>query len=216
MKEDHGNVRMSPARQNALAGSGFVISPGLGINDFAEALKRSFNETLCTGGGSNKKKIKLKEGLGKIRDLFRCAHAKGNKVIFIGNGGSAAIASHMATDYTKNGGIRSIAFNDAATLTCMANDFGYFQVFAKQLEYYAREDDVVVCISSSGKSRNILEAAAECMTREIKLVTLTGFEPENPLRGVGDFNFYVPAGDYGLIEIAHLTLLHSITSLSQF
>ena len=190
--------------------SGHLVNAGIGFNDFAEGLHRSLVETLCTKG---RKKIKVAEGLEYARGLFRDAHQAGCKVIFIGNGGSAAICSHLAIDYTKNGGIRSVAFNDAATLTCLANDYGYYSAFARQIEYYSQPKDVVVCISSSGKSKNILEAAAEAMTRDIKLVTFSGMAPGNPLSAMGDINFYVPAGDYGLVEITHLALLHSITSV---
>ncbi len=194
--------------------SGFLVGIGQGVACFSQALHDSFDKTIAMGGGSKNKKIRLADGLSKARDLFRKAHSTGNKVIFIGNGGSAAIASHMATDYTKNGGIRAVAFNDVPTLTCMANDFGYFNVFSKQLEYYGSKGDVVVTISSSGKSKNILEAAAQAMTMDIPLVTLSGMSSDNPLHAMGDINFYVPAGDYGLIEITHLALLHSIVSVN--
>lgn len=190
--------------------SGHLVSTGIGFQDFATGLHRSLVETLCTKG---KKKIKVAEGLEYAREAFRAAHQAGGKVIFIGNGGSAAICSHLAIDYTKNGGIRSIAFNDAPTLTCLSNDYGYFSAFARQIEYYSQPHDVVVCISSSGKSKNILEAAAEAMTRELKLITFTGMAPNNPLQAMGEISFYVPAGDYGLVEITHLALLHSITSV---
>ena len=83
----------------------------------------------------------------------------GNKLIFVGNGGSAAItASHMATDYSKNGNIRALALNDSSMLTCLGNDLGYDRVFAKQIELHARAGDLVIAISSSGRSANILNA----------------------------------------------------------
>ena len=164
--------------------------------------------------GAAKERLDLEQALDRAAHFFRRAHKAGAKVIFVGNGGSAAIASHMAVDYTKNGGIRAIALNDAPTLTCLANDFGYENVFAKQIEYYAGEDDVVVIISSSGKSPNILAAAwAAHGERQLTTVTLSGMNPHNDLRTKGDLNFYVPCTDYGLVELTHLSLLHSVASV---
>lgn len=134
------------------------------------------------------------------------------RVFFVGNGGSAAIASHMAIDYAKNGGVKALALNDPAALTCLANDYGYEQVFAKQLGYHAQYGDVVVLVSSSGKSPNILKAAEAARFADCKLITLSGFEPTNPLRKLGDINFFVPSHDYGCVEITHLAILHSMVT----
>lgn len=158
--------------------------------------------------------ITLIDGLSRLRQMARAAHKKGHKIVFIGNGGSSAIASHMAIDWTKNGGIRSVALNDAPTLTCLANDFGYPEVFAKQLEYYAFEDDLVIIVSSSGKSDNILRAAEAAFEQGLDLVTFSGMRPTNALRRKGCMSFYVPARDYGLVELSHLSLLHSIVSVN--
>src|SRR6516225_4013827 len=96
--------------------------------------------------------------VGRMMAQARATHVAGNKLIFIGNGGSAAIASHMATDYSKNGGIRALALNDSVMLTCLGNDLGYGEVFANQVELYARPQDLLIAISSSGRSANILNA----------------------------------------------------------
>lgn len=149
--------------------------------------------------------------LAALSRQFKAAHRKGNKVIFVGNGGSAAIASHMATDYSKNGGVRSLAFSDYPTLTCLANDFGYQNVYAKQIEYHGRKGDVAVIVSTSGRSLNIIAAADAARVQGFDLIaTFTGMNPNNILRQKGTVNFYVPCADYGIVEIAHLTLLHSI------
>jgi D-sedoheptulose 7-phosphate isomerase len=144
-----------------------------------------------------------------IKDLRAC-HSLGRKVIIIGNGGSASIASHMAIDFTKNGGIRTIALNDAAALTCTGNDFGYDHGFERMLEVYGDRGDTLIAISSSGKSQNILNAATAAVLGGIPVITFSGFEPNNPLRQSGYLNFYVPAGDYGSVEVTHLALLHAI------
>jgi D-sedoheptulose 7-phosphate isomerase len=136
------------------------------------------------------------------------AHARGNKLIFVGNGGSASIASHMATDYSKNGGIRSLALNDSSMITCLGNDLGYEQVFAKQIELHARPRDLVIAISSSGRSANILNAVETARASNCLVVTFSGFTPDNPLRRLGDINFFLSSDQYGFVEIGHLTLCH--------
>jgi D-sedoheptulose 7-phosphate isomerase len=147
-------------------------------------------------------------------ELARGAHARGNKLMFIGNGGSAAIASHMAIDYTKNGNMRSLAFNDGSSLTCLGNDLGYENVFAKQIEMHARAGDLLIAISSSGKSPNILRGVEAARRMECDIITLSGFGADNPLRELGDINFYVPAGEYGFVEITHLSLCHAVLDLA--
>jgi D-sedoheptulose 7-phosphate isomerase len=137
-------------------------------------------------------------------------HAAGNKLIFVGNGGSAAIASHMATDYSKNGGVRSVALNDSSMLTCLGNDLGYDRVFAKQIELHACRGDLLIAISSSGRSANILNAVEAAQAADCAVVTLSGFKADNPLRTKGEVNFYIDADRYGFVEIGHLTICHAI------
>jgi D-sedoheptulose 7-phosphate isomerase len=154
--------------------------------------------------------IEMAEAVNQVIALARRTHGDGNKLIFVGNGGSSAIASHMATDYSKNGDVRAMALNDTAMLTCLGNDLGYERVFAKQVELYARADDLVIAISSSGRSANILNAVAAARAAKCAVVTFSGFTPDNPLRRLGDLNFYVDADRYGFVEIGHLTICHAI------
>jgi D-sedoheptulose 7-phosphate isomerase len=132
------------------------------------------------------------------------------KVIFIGNGGSAAVASHQAIDYWRNGGFPAIAFNDGALLTCISNDFGYEQVFSKPIATFAQAGDIVFAISSSGNSANILAGASQATKMGCHVITLSAFKPDNPLRQLGDINFYVPTMAYGFAEITHLCICHCI------
>ena len=154
--------------------------------------------------------IAMREAVNQLIADARHTHAVGNKLIFIGNGGSAAIASHMATDFSKNGGIRSLALNDSSMLTCLGNDLGYHQVFAKQVELHARSGDLVIAISSSGRSQNILNAVKAARAAKCKVVTFSGFTSDNPLRSLGDINFYLDSDRYGFVEIGHLTICHAI------
>ena len=137
-----------------------------------------------------------------------------NKLMFVGNGGSAAIASHMAIDFSKNGNMPALAFNDGAALTCLGNDLGYEQVFAKQIELHAHKGDLLVAISSSGSSPNILNAVKSAQKRGCKVFTMSGFSDDNPLRRMGDVNLYVPSSEYGFVEISHLCLGHAILDIA--
>ena len=143
----------------------------------------------------------------------RAVHNAGNKLMFIGNGGSAGISSHVAIDYSKNGGIRSLAFNDGAALTCLGNDLGYENVFAKQIELHARAGDLLIAISSSGASANIIKAVQAARSAGCRVYSFSGFKETNPLRSLGDLNFYVNSSEYGFVEISHLALIHSILDL---
>lgn len=104
--------------------------------------------------------------LEKIAKSLVSTNKKNKKVIIFGNGGSAAISSHVSIDLTKNARIRSINFNEADLLTCFSNDYGYEKVYSKSLEFYADRGDVVIIISSSGKSKNVLEAAKICKKKK--------------------------------------------------
>ena len=142
--------------------------------------------------------------------MVKLAKAANKAFYFIGNGGSAAIASHMAADWMKNGGMRAMAFNDGAALTCLSNDLGYERVFSVPLQRFANQGDVLFAVSSSGQSQNILEAASLGERLLLNVVTLSGFRPDNLLRRLGKHNFYVPSMKYGVVEIAHLAILHSL------
>ncbi len=159
--------------------------------------------------------LSLQQGGERIQAAARAAHDRGNKVMLIGNGGSAAISSHLANDFARTAGLRAQAFNDSTALTCFGNDFGYEHVFAKQLEFHARPGDVLIAISSSGRSPNILAGIASARSRACDVITFSGFAPDNPLRRTGDINYYVGSSEYGLVEIAHLALCHAIIDLAR-
>ncbi len=160
------------------------------------------------------KEIDLQDGIARAVTLALATKTRGTRVMFIGNGGSAGIASHMATDWLKNGGFAATCFNDGATLTCLANDLGYDQVFSVQLERHARAGDLLFAISSSGNSASILNAVAVARRVGVDVITLSGFKPENPLRKTGDLNFWLPDGHYGFVEIGHLAICHAVLDMS--
>jgi D-sedoheptulose 7-phosphate isomerase len=154
--------------------------------------------------------LEMAEAVNQIMALARRTHAAGNKLMFVGNGGSSSIASHMATDYSKNGDVRAMALNDSAMLTCLGNDLGIERIFAMQIELYARPNDVVIAISSSGRSANILNAVKAARLAKCAVLTLSGFTADNPLRRMGDINFFIGSDRYGFVEIGHLTICHAI------
>lgn len=137
----------------------------------------------------------------------------GASLHLIGNGGSAAIASHMAIDFFNRGGIRTVNPPDAAALTCLGNDFGFDQVYARQIEGRFDPGDLLIAISSSGRSPDILNAVAAARGLSGTVITLSGFEAANPLSSMGDLNFHVPSDDYGPVELAHLAILTAILDL---
>jgi len=130
--------------------------------------------------------------------------------MFIGNGASAAISSHMSTDFWRNIGIRAVAFNDISLLTCISNDYGYKHVFEKPIEMFAEKGDVLIAISSSGKSENILLGVKPAKVKGCKVITLSGFDKNNPLSSLGNYNFYAPSQSYGPVEIIHHSICHCI------
>jgi D-sedoheptulose 7-phosphate isomerase len=125
------------------------------------------------------------------------------KIIIIGNGGSAAIASHVSIDLTKAANIRSTNFNEASLLTCFSNDYGYEHWVEKAIEFYADTDDLVILISSSGQSENIINGAKKAKDMKLPLITLSGFLEDNPLRSMGDINLWVDSKNYNVIETTH-------------
>lgn len=148
---------------------------------------------------------KIYEQLFALKTLFEKTHRSRKKIIFLGNGGSAAMASHCAVDLTKNAGIRSINFNEADLITCFGNDFGYENWMKEALRFYADEEDTVVLISSSGRSKNVIKAAEYCLNNNLKLVTVTGMDTDNPLKSLNKdgINLWVESKRYNLIEMTH-------------
>uniref|UniRef100_UPI004047DA73 SIS domain-containing protein n=1 Tax=Algoriphagus sp. TaxID=1872435 RepID=UPI004047DA73 len=141
--------------------------------------------------------------LDQAVSMIKSTSKNGKKVIIVGNGGSAAMASHVAVDFTKNAGIRSINFNEADLITCFANDFGYEHWVSQSLKFYADAGDLVILISSSGKSLNIVNGAKTAKELGLQLITLSGFNPQNPLREMGDINFFIDSKGYNIVEMTH-------------
>lgn len=143
------------------------------------------------------------QAFANASDLVNKVSKSSNKIIVAGNGGSAAIASHAAVDFTKAAGIRTICFNEASLLTCFGNDFGYEYWLQKALSYYYDKGDLVILVSSSGESLNILNAAKYVKECFGDLITFSGFDIENNLKKMGNVNFYVNSSHYNMVENTH-------------
>jgi D-sedoheptulose 7-phosphate isomerase len=152
----------------------------------------------------------------KVSEAIRDAEADGHwtprgRTFLLGNGGSAAIASHICTDLIKSGH-SAFTLTDPAVLTCFSNDYSYAEAYEAQLERHWNQTGTLIAISSSGKSDNILNAARYAKKARWNVITLSGFKDDNPLRSIGDVNYWVPSTNYGVVEIAHLAILHSLVN----
>lgn len=149
----------------------------------------------------------IREQIGQSVELLS---VKERRIFFIGNGGSNSICSHMTEDFAKIGGFRTYGFSDAALITCFANDYGYEKAMEEWLKIYFSADDLLIAISSSGESKNILNAVALAKSKNGKIITLSGFKENNQLSRMGDINFYIGMSNYGVVECFHQVILHII------
>lgn len=153
----------------------------------------------------------IDSGMHAIISLLDQCREKLGVVYIVGNGGSAAIASHAAIDFINMDKMRAISMLDPAVTTCISNDYGYEYVYSKQLAQFIKKEDVLIAISSSGKSQNIINAVATAESVGAKTITLSGFSENNPLRQAGDYNIWLNSNNYGQVEIGHAFVLHYIT-----
>ena len=147
--------------------------------------------------------IKLLE----IKKILLTAKRKDKKVFIFGNGGSASIASHFSVDLTTNCNIKCHNFNEANLITCLSNDFGYKNWITKSLSYFAKKDDILILVSSSGKSNNMIEAFKFAKKNKLKIITFTGFNKNNRLNKMSQINIWIDSQNYNFIENAHQILL---------
>ena len=153
------------------------------------------------------------DDLIRVKVLWQDTNNCRNKVIFLGNGGSAAMASHCAVDLTKNAGVRAINFNEADLITCFSNDYGFEEWMAKAVEFYGDEGDVLVLISSSGRSKNVLQSADKAKQMGIEVITLSGFDKDNPLSQLGSINLWVDSRAYNIVEMTHHIWLLAVVDM---
>ena len=136
-----------------------------------------------------------------------------NKIYIVGNGGSSSIASHVSVDFTKVAKINCSTFNNVNLITCFANDYKYENWVVEAIKAYSLEQDLFILISSSGTSKNIVNAAQYCKQKKMNLITLSGFKKNNPLSQSGNINFHVESEEYNYIEMTHHIILLSIVDI---
>lgn len=177
--------------------------------DFLESIQSALRAAVATDDAA--RTLSLDEGGRLAVGLLLEAHANRSAVALVGNGGSAAIAAHMQNDLCCAVGVRALVFNDPPLLTALSNDFGYATAFERALDLWGQDCGLLVAISSSGRSENILRAASTARKRGARVLTLSGFGPDNPLRTMGEVNFHVPSRSYGVVEVVHSILAHYLT-----
>ena len=149
-----------------------------------------------------------------VKDILLETKKNKNKVLIFGNGGSAAIASHVSVDFTKSANIRSVNFNEADLITCFSNDYGYDRWVEKAIDFYMDDKDVLILISSSGKSPNMTNACKAARKKNVsKIITFTGHSKNNPLSQLGDINFWIDSKAYNFVENTHQLWLLTIVDL---
>jgi D-sedoheptulose 7-phosphate isomerase len=186
-----------------------VSIPPISATSYVRTLAESILHVQVTDSdGAN---LSLDDGTHRAVEMLLSAGTGASKVLLVGNGGSAAIASHTHNDLSHAVGIPSMVFYDQSLLTTLSNDYGYEFAFERLAELWAAPGDVLIAISSSGKSNNILRTVRVCQARNCHIITFSGFKPDNPLRHMGHLNFYVPAQEYGCVELAHHALTHCMT-----
>ncbi len=173
---------------------------------YQDAYFRALAETKITNNvGDN---LDQQQALEQLSAFSNEISRDRKKQYFIGNGASMAFSDHMAIDWSKNGKVPTHSFSNTALLTALGNDLGINDLFAFAVSTYAEEGDLLVAISSSGNSLNILEAIKAAKEKCMRIITFSGLKPDNNARQMGDINIYVPAKTYGVVECAHQLLLH--------
>ena len=149
----------------------------------------------------------------RVKDVLLSVSKKNGKILIFGNGGSAAISSHVSVDLTKNANIRTVNFNESDLITCFSNDYGYDRWVEKSIDFYADKKDAVILISSSGKSMNMINACKAAKRKKIKVISLTGHSKNNPLSKISNISLWVNSKAYNFIENTHQIWLLTICDL---
>jgi len=156
----------------------------------------------------------IKRKLINVKKVFVTTKKNRKKILVFGNGGSAAIASHFSVDLTKNAKIRCTNYNESDLITCFSNDFGYERWVEMAVKYYGNKGDVLIVISSSGKSKNMINGCVAAKKKKFsKIITLTGHSINNPVKKLGDINLWVNSKAYNYVENIHQFWLLSLVDL---
>jgi len=176
------------------------------FHDYVDYVKNGLDKMQVVD--SRGKTMDCNAGIQEWARLALDVHRKGGTVFFAGNGASASMAEHMSADLYKNGRIHTVSCSETAYLTAISNDLDFSEIFAFKIRQSYTKNDLLITISSSGDSANIVRAIEEAKVKNGRVVTLSGFKPTNKSRQLGDLNFFVPSLTYGAVEVAHSGILH--------
>lgn len=181
---------------------------GMALSARSSELHSVITSTQVTDASGNR--LDTEAAILQVLDLLRELRGRKGSLYLVGNGGSAAVASHSVTDFLNVARLRATTLHESSLITCMANDYGYENAFARILSTLAQPGDALIAISSSGKSLNICNAAAKVRELGGSVITLSGFTSDNPLRALGNLNIWLDSRDYGMVEIGHQFVLHNV------
>ncbi len=150
----------------------------------------------------------------QVKNILQKTSNRNGKVLIFGNGGSAAISSHVSIDLTKNAKLRTVNFNEADLITCFSNDYGYERWVEKAIDFYGDKKDSLIIISSSGKSQNMINACKIAKKKKISdIISFTGHTRNSPVANLSTINFWVDSKAYNFIENTHQVWLLTICDL---
>jgi D-sedoheptulose 7-phosphate isomerase len=173
---------------------------------YLESIQNGLEETLYE---INKKATNKEVFFNELVSLTALTKTLKGRFFFIGNGASSAFSNHMALDWSKNGGVYSVSLSDSALLTALSNDYSYEEAFVRFLQIQrVNKNDIVITVSSSGNSNNIVNVLNYCKTAKIKTVGFSGLKDDNKTRSLANFSLYVAKKTYGIVECIHQVFLH--------
>lgn len=175
------------------------------VNQFADIISNTVSTTYSS------ELLNLETAVSEVMNYLRQLRSQLNTLYIVGNGGSAAVASHALVDFVNVAKIQTQVLHESSLVTCMANDYGYENAYARVLSTFMKASDMLIAISSSGNSQNICNAARAASQKGAKVITLTGFKSDNALRQLGDINFWLNSTDYGYVEVGHQFILHNLS-----
>jgi D-sedoheptulose 7-phosphate isomerase len=155
--------------------------------------------------------LNYEKGIQKNLEMLESLRDRGGNLFLVGNGGSAGVVSHILTDFINVNKLNARTLHESSLLSCMSNDYGYENSFSEPLSTLTREKDLLIAVSSSGRSPNIHNAVKSVKKAGGEVITLSGFGGDNLLRSMGDLNVWLDSTSYGLVEIGHLFYLHYLS-----
>lgn len=174
-----------------------------------ELFRQIISTTQCTDHA--RQGMELEHGMSQAMQWLQAAKHQQAMVYIIGNGGSAAVASHALIDFLNVAKLRAQVLHEPSIMTCMANDYGYENAYSRLLSLMLKPKDILIAISSSGRSSNICQAVTTAKALQASVITFSGFQTDNPLRQLGDLNFWLNSADYGFVEVGHQFILHNLS-----